>query len=250
VAFAPIRKSSGHAVEIYGPGGIGKTSLALLAPGPIAFADLDDSLPVLAESGDLEGKDVRVIPVTDWASLRAALAAPGWDEIKTLVIDSLTAAESLALTWTLANIKVDKGTTAQRVEDYGYGKGYRHWYDTFTCLFGDLDAHKRAGRNVILVCHDCTATVPNPQGEDYLRFEPRLYHSEKQSIRLRVKEWADHVLFIGYDRDVDKEGKAKGGGSRTIYPQEQAWCMAKSRTLADTIVYEKGSAELWEKLLG
>jgi len=250
VAFATIRKATGHAIELYGPGGIGKTSLALLAPGPIAVADLDDSLPVLAESGDLEGRDVRIIPATDWAGLRAALAAPGWDEIKTIVIDSLTAAESACLTWVLANVKTEKGKSADRIEDYGYGKGYRHLYDEFCCLFADLDAHKRAGRNVILVCHDCTATVPNPAGEDYLRFEPRLYHAEKQSIRARVKEWCDHVLFLGYDIEVAKDGVAKGRGSRTIYPQEQPWCLAKSRSLADTIVFTKGDVSLWRKLLG
>ena len=35
--------------------------------------------------------------------------------------------------------------------------------------------HARGTRdNVILICHDCTATVPNPTGEDWLRYEPRL----------------------------------------------------------------------------
>ena len=33
----------------------------------------------------------------------------------------------------------------------------------------DLDRHCRAGRHVVLICHDCTSTVPNPAGEDWLR---------------------------------------------------------------------------------
>ena len=104
-------------------------------------------------------------------------------------------------------------------------------FDTFLPLLADLDRHARAGRNVVLVCHDCTSTVPNPAGEDWLRYEPRLQspNSGKASIRLRVREWADHVLFVGYDVSVGKDGKGRGAGTRTLYSAEVPHCMAKSR---------------------
>ena len=55
----------GHRIGIFGPGGIGKTTLAATAPGPVAFFDLDDSLPVLGPS--LDGCDVRRVDgATDW----------------------------------------------------------------------------------------------------------------------------------------------------------------------------------------
>ena len=46
--------------------------------------------------------------------------------------------------------------------------------------------------------------------------------SGKASVRLRLREWLDHLLFIGYDVECTKQmdGKAKGQGTRTIYPQE------------------------------
>lgn len=251
--FRQIGDGAGHRAEIFGPGGVGKTTLAASAPGPVAFFDLDQSLPRLKVKLESLGltPNIRVIEgIASWTDLRSALAAPGWDEIKTLVIDSVTVAEELAVAHTLATVPKERGERAKNVEDYGYGKGYQHVYETFVALLGDLDIHARAGRHVILICHECSSTVPNPQGPDWIRYEPRLQttSSGKASIRLRVKEWADHVLFVGYDVDVDK-GKARGGGTATLYPRELPYFMAKSRTLVDAMPLDQCLTDLWNQLL-
>ena len=95
VAFGAIPDGAGHRVVLYGPGGIGKTTSAATAPGPVAFFDLDDSLPrlrsQLVESGlKLDLRCVETGP--SWQNIRQALHAPGWDDIKTIVIDSATRA--------------------------------------------------------------------------------------------------------------------------------------------------------------
>ena len=240
-AAAPTR-AAGHRIAIYGAGGVGKTTLASTAPGPVWFQDLDQSL------GVLRLLDALALPeVGTWDQLRANLAAPGWDGVGTLVVDSATAAEELAVAWTLANVPSDKGGRCQRLEDYGYGKGYRHVYDTFLSLLADLDRHVRAGRNVILICHDCTSKVPNPAGEDYLRYEPLLQGGEKSSVRARVKNWADHLLYVGYDVAVDK-GKARGSGTRTIWPIEMPFALAKSRTLTAPMELVQGATGLWDAM--
>ena len=243
LTFERAPRATAQRIGLYGPGGIGKTTLAAAAPGPMAFIDLDDSLGVL-------GLDVqRVVGVESWTALRKTLQAPGWDGIRTIVIDTATRAEELAMGWVIANVSHEKGYRIQGIEDYGWGKGFTHIYEAVLCLLGDLDAHVRAGRNVVIISHDCTATVPNPMGEDYIRYEPRLQNpaSGKGSVRLRLKEWLDHLCFIGYDIDTDK-GKASGTGTRSIYPIELPHCMAKSRTLDETIPFERGSAELWQRL--
>ena len=257
VSFGKITPSVGHRIILFGPGGIGKTTLAASSPGPVAFFDLDDSLSVLGSQ--LAEYDIRPISGIDtWAELRAAVKADGWNDIKTIVIDSATKAEELATAWVLENIPHEKGHKVERIEDYGYGKGYVHIYDTFLSLIGDLDQHVRAGRHVILVCHDCVTNVPNPNGDDWIRYEPRLQSpvSGKSAIRLRVREWADHLLFFGYDIEVQgankegKRGKGQGQGTRTIYPNELPHCMAKSRTLDEPIPLEKYDRKLWDKLFG
>jgi len=255
VSFGTIPDHPGHRIVLYGPGGIGKTTLAATAPGPVAFFDLDESLPRLRRSFEESGLklDVRVVPsVHSWQALRDALHAPGWDEIRTIVIDSATRAEELAAEHVIATIPHPKSNKrVERLEDYDYGKGYQYLYEIFLTLLGDLDQHTRAGRHVVLICHDCTNTVPNPAGPDWLRYEPRLYCSTsgKAAIRLRVREWADHVLFLGYDLDVDREGKGRGAGSRTIYPVELPHCMAKSRTMAETLPLTRFDTSLWTQLL-
>ena len=250
VAFGKIVPGVGHRIVLFGPGGIGKTTLAASAPGPVAFIDLDDSLSVLGEQ--LADYDVR--PVTGcnvWTDLRAAINSDGWDDIKTIVIDSATRSEELTGDWVLANVPHEKGNKINRIEDYGYGKGYVHIYEEFLKLLGDLDRHMRAGRHVVLICHDCVTTVPNPTGDDWIRYEPRLQSpaSGKSAIRLRTREWADHLLFLGYDVSV-KDGKATGSSTRTIYPNELPHCMAKSRTLDEPIPLDKNSTELWDRLFG
>lgn len=250
VQFGKIHGGAGHRVVLYGPGGIGKTSLAAALPGPVAFFDLDDSLPRLV--AQLDVANLRPVEgVVTWDDLRAMLQADGWDDIKSLVIDTGTRAEEMAIAKTLESVPHEKGTKVQRLEDYGFGKGYTHVYDTFLPLLADLDRHSRQGRHVAILCHDCTSTVPNPAGEDWLRYEPRLQspNSGKASIRLRVREWADHVLFLGYDVDVGKDGKGRGAGTRTIYPAELPHCMAKSRTTQTPVplVHGQGAA-FWKEL--
>ncbi len=240
----------GHRVCLYGGGGTGKTTLACSAPGPVAVFDLERSLPVLRPQLPDE-LDLRVVDgVETWRDLRAALRAGGWEDIRTVVIDSATRAEELAAAWVIENVPTDNGRKAERLEDYGWGKQFTHIYETFLALLGDLDGHVRAGRHVVLIAHDCTTEVPNPAGPNWLRYEPRLQSpgSGKSSVRLRVREWADHVLFLGYDVDVE-DGKGKGTGTRTLYPVELPHCMAKSRTCDQACGVGRNDPAVWQRFV-
>lgn len=236
-------------VVIYGPGGVGKSELSYLigecGVKPL-FIDIGDS------SRFLDVDRCEPTPQT-WEELREALHAD-WPNHGALIIDDLSKAEEMAVDWTIRNVKHEKNSDKkiQSIEDYGFGKGYVHAYETFLQLLGDLDAQARRGKHIICIAHECTANVPNPNGEDWIRYEPRLQSpaSGKSSIRHRVKEWCDHLLFVGFDTAVNKDGKGIGGGTRTIYPTELPSWWAKSRLLSDPIVYERGSAQLWKLLLG
>ena len=238
----------GQKIGIYGPGGIGKSKLWSLA----------ELVGVTPLGIDIEGScnflNVPLVQPTpqNWDELRAVLH--DFDLLKQvgmIAIDSFTKAEEFALEWTLSHVPHEKGHFVSSIEGYGFGKGTTHLYETFLQLLGDLDAVARAGIHVVFVCHDCTAPVPNPAGEDYIRWEPRLQSpaSGKSSIRHRVKEWCDHLFFVGYDTWV-KEGKATGAGTRTIYPVELPTHWAKSRLLSSPIVYKDNDPTLWKLLFG
>ena len=237
-----------HKVVIYGPGGVGKTKLASLIAAygvPPLYIDLEDGAKYL---------DVDCVEptVSTWQELRSVLHDTNLlSNFGAIVLDSGTKAEELCIEHTLETVMHEKGHKVNSVEGYGFGKGLTHVYETFLQLLSDLDGVARMGKHVIVIAHECVATVPNPQGEDWIRYEPRLQSpaSGKSSIRHRIKEWCDHLIYVGYDTSVDKEGKAKGGGSRTIYPTERPTHWAKSRTLSSPIIYQDGDAELWKQLL-
>ena len=255
LSLATVNASEvGHRIVAYGPGGVGKTTLFASMPGPVAIVDLDESLARLRAkliAFELIGNIREVENVKTWLDLRDTLNGDGWDGVKSIVIDTGTKAEELATAHLLETKPTDKGVKAESLEDYGYTKGEQFMYEEFNKLLSDMDAHARVGRNVALITHECNSRVPNPAGQDWVRFEPRLQNGRdgKNSIRLRVKEWCDHLLFIGYDVAVAK-GKATGGGSAKVYPRELPHFMAKSRTLIEPIGLEKCFEELWPKMLG
>lgn len=230
-------------VVAYGPGGVGKSSLAALLPG-VVFLDIEDGTRAL---------DVpRISGIETFADLRSVINGSTLDGFGSVVIDSATKAEELAIAHALATIPHEKGHMVTSLEGYGFGKGYQHAYDTFLLLLQDCDRLVRRGKNVILLAHECVTDVPNPSGEDWIRYEPRLQcpKSGKASIRDRVFEWSDHVLFIGYDVVATNDGKGKGAGTRTIYPQEMPTHRAKSRTVSEPIAFPKGDSTIWQLILG
>src|SRR6185436_2846946 len=168
--------------------------------------------------------------------LRSVLQSKVVDDFDSIVLDSGTKAEELAIAHTLATVPHEKGGRVNSIEGYGFGKGYQHVYETFMLLLADLDRLIEKGKNVGMICHECISDVPNPAGEDFLRYEPHLQcpKSGKASIRNRVVQWADHVLFLGYDVFAE-DGKGKGSGTRTIWPQERPDHVAKSRRLTEPV---------------
>ena len=242
-----VRKAA-QKIVIYGPGGVGKTELcSLLSEVGITpvFLDLEEG------SNFLDVPRVNPNPQSFEEIRQAVLMLSKTEKCNAIVVDSFTKGEELGLRHTLATVPHEKGHTVSSIEGYGFGKGYVHNYETFLLLLQSLDTAARAGKHIIGICHDCTANVPNPAGEDWIRYEPRLQSppSGKGSIRHRVKEWCDHLLYIGFDTKVSKDGKAKPDStSRTIYPTERPTHWAKSRSLSDQIVYKRGDAELWKKL--
>jgi hypothetical protein len=234
-------------VLIYGTGGIGKSSLAALAPKPL-FLDVEGSTKKFSVD--------RIEDIETFAELRTVLGSDKLDPFETIVIDTVTKAEELAIAHTLATVPHEKGHRVDRLESYGFGKGLSHAYETFMLLLQECDRVIRRGKHVVLIAHDCINDVPNPVGDDFIRFEPHLQSpkSGKSSIRNRVVQWADHVLFVGYDI-ISTDGKGKGGGTRSIWTTERPDHIAKVRgakegDVPESMPYEYGDGAIWTYLLG
>lgn len=222
-------EGDGEKIIVHADSGMGKTTLCTMAPKPV-FIGLDDGgrrirnpktgEPVMACQG-----------VETFQDVRDALHQPDlFDGFETVIIDTVTALQDLAVPWLLENIPNEKGSRVENIVKYGYNKGYQHLYDTMKLILQDCDVLVRKGKNIIFIAQTGPHKVPNPSGEDYLRSGPRLY-SGTPSVEALYCEWADHVLLIDYDMKAVEDRKAVSGGSRVVYTRGEVHFRAKSRTL-------------------
>lgn len=228
-------------IGIYGPEGVGKSTLAASFPG-VVFADLEQS----TRDMDVE----RVTDVHNWLDLRGWVQSANPSEYPAICIDSMTRAEDWAMEYVIANKRDSDGAKAtDSIEDFKFKAGLKFICDEFRRFLGDLDAAFLRGVNIIMVSHNRIGRVRNPDGSDFIRNEPRLLNEEKGSNMLPWVQFLDHLFFIDYDMAVTK-GKAVGGGSRTMYTTGTPNRMAKSRTLPpEPIIYERGSSTVWDLML-
>ena len=208
-------------VLIYGPEGIGKSTLASQFPDPL-FIDTEGSTRFM---------DVKRLPDPEiWDDIMAetdyVIENPNC--CRTLVIDTADWAESLCME------KMLKESSLKSIEDYGYGKGYVMLGENFKTLLVKLDAVISKGINVVIIAHAQMRKFEQP-GElgAYDRWELKL---QKKTSPV-LKEWADMVLFCNYRTyvvNVDGQGAAKGkniaqGGERVIYTTHHNCWDAKNR---------------------
>lgn len=224
-------EGEGEKLVVYGKSGIGKTTLAAMAPNPI-FIGVDDGGRKI--QNPLTNEPVQVVRgVEDWQDVRDALHSDIWPEGSTVVLDTLSKAEEWIQQYVVENITIN-GQRVTSFRKFGWD-GDRHCLDQVRLLLTDLDSLARKGRNVILLCQQGQIKVANAEGSDYLEDGPYLQHRADCSAREEVKQWADHVLRIGYlDMQVAveknaKAGKVSGDETRAVYSGGAQHFTAKSR---------------------
>lgn len=212
--------NEGEKIIIHGESGMGKTTLA---------AQLKDAAWIgLDDGGRKMGLNV-VDGIETFEDVRAALQSDVFDGYNHIIIDTVTELERWALPATFRRVPAGKGQTANNIEDYGYHKGYRHWYDTMLLILNDCDRHVRAGRSVIMLAQSSTTKRANAGGEDFLVESLDLYHDKNVSTHDAYKSWADQVWRIGYANTVVEGGKVVGSTERAIFTQPETYFVAKSR---------------------
>lgn len=199
------RQSRAQRVVIYGPEGIGKSTLAANnMPAPL-FLDTEDGTCQL---------DVDRVPVRSIDDLRDAMAAllaeakAGTCEYKSVVLDT---ADRL---WMMCADYVCAENNWKDIEQPGYGKGYAIVAGKFRSLFGGFDKLMRAGLHVCIVCHAKVDRIVPPDNTEYNKYLIKISAPNKQAEQSReyVKEWCDTLLFCHYQIAVDQEKKRLVGG--------------------------------------
>lgn len=209
-------------VVLYGPEGIGKSSLASQFPKPI-FIDTEGSTTELTVD--------RLPKPTSWTMLNQQVDWVKQQEgrFKTLVIDSVDWAE-MECTQSVCAQHGKKG-----VEDFGYGNGYVYVKEELGRFLNKLSDVIEAGINVVLTAHSQIVKFEQPDEMGaYDRYQLKLGKKTSSQTAPLVKEWADMVLFLNYKTysvAADEKGRKHKaqGGMRTIYATHYPAWDAKNR---------------------
>lgn len=205
-------------VVIYGPEGVGKTSLAAQFPKPI-FLDVEGSTTELVVD--------RLPKPSSWEMLKQQVdwAMNQIGTYKTLIIDTADWAEKLCKN------DICSKNNKTGIEDFGYGKGYVYLEEDFGRFLNKLSDVVELGMHIVLVAHSQIVKFDQPdEMGSYDRYQLKL---EKKTAPL-VKEWADLLLFINYKTfsvAADENGKKHKaqGGRRVIYTTHHPAWDAKNR---------------------
>lgn len=184
---------------IYGPEGIGKSSLATKLPKPL-FIDLEHGTNQL---------DVERVHADTLAELTQFFDK--WDgTYKTLVIDTADWMEKLIVA------QVCMKANKSGIEEFGYGKGWVYVAEEWKRLLDRLALMQRDFQtHIVFLAHAQIKKFEQPDEMGaYDRWELKL----SKTASPLLKEWCDMLLFLNYKTLVveGENGKFKAQGGRRV----------------------------------
>ena len=238
------RQQAPWKVCLFGVQGIGKTTVASLAPNPLLI-DLEkgltrvegDKTPLVTEYDNTN---------EDTPGLRQTIHFAIDNKYETVVFDTVTGLERIFIKQILAEDAMGKVA----LSDFGYGRGYECLEKKWNSFFDGCDELTNMGINILLVAHDQIEKMESPTSDNYDRHGLRLH---KRSAPI-VVDRCDAVLFARYETFMKSKGeksftgvekkRAVGTGRRILECNERPAWLAKNRfNMPDQIAFDGGIYE-------
>jgi len=200
-------------IVIYGPEGVGKTSIA---------ANAEDVVFLCRESGTELFDVERLAECTQWRDAQPdkdGIRRDVWSQLeqvrtndhhfKTLAVDTLDWLEPLVFQHVIENDPDRSKNKGKSIEAAygGYGKGHVVVLNEWRAFIHQLDTiRKERGMNILLLAHSHVKVFNNPEGDNWDRYQLKM--NEKASSLF--KEWCDAVLFANTEVLASKKSGGMG----------------------------------------
>jgi len=226
-------------ITITGDAGIGKTSLAATFPKPIVMRFEDGLQSIHAE---MRPDAFPVITSVEecWSQLTALIKEE--HDYKTLIIDSITAADTFFTNYIVETDPKKPRTIAQALG--GYGAGFQALSSMHGRIRKAAGILNDKGMNIVFIAHSETTTIELPDADPYTRYDIRM---QKKS----VSHFVDNVDLVGYIKletftmgDGERK-KAISDGTRILVTYATASNISKNRYgISDDITVTQGKNPL------
>lgn len=243
---------------VYGPGSVGKTTLALSAPNPMVISCEDGAREFDAPTFRFAHGGVTPRTLTEVEEALKQMLAADLGDRKTLVVDGFHQLDHL-----VSEDVLKRNPKWSSIQTAGFGVGeaevLRRWRAVVD-LIEQVNTIKQM--RIIMTGHSQAVKFKDPEGSEFDRYDMQVTKHPKGDVAGFLFGWADVVGFAKFDRltlDVGPDKRQRTvavaqSGDRTLnLSWTNAWqakCRIVGAPASVRLTHDDGAPKSWAEVFG